>query len=149
MLQLRCGRQDGSGDVGGIGLEDDALATAQGKVYLAVSDGGSGDVAVQRLVERGRLEVDCQGQVGLHVVGCQVGNEVVVACVVAAADGLEAILRLHHFWLGGTGQFCGLDVVKDVGTLCLEVGNMLLHLVGHVATARDDEAAIARACCRL
>ena len=53
------------------------------------------------------------------------------------------MLRLHRFRTGGQCELLGIDIVEYLGTLGFQLGDMSLDRFGHVATARDDQSAIA------
>ena len=84
-----------------IGLHDDTLSAPQGKMNLMVCQGNRHrlDFAIERIEEGGALEVNAQCYVCLNILWRQVGNEIVIARGVLAADGLQSIFRLHGFWL--------------------------------------------------
>ena len=128
-----------------VGLENHRLTAAEGEVETVVVELGGGDVAVEGIKPVGVLEGDGERLDGLDVVGGEVGDEVVVARGVAAADGLQAAVRLHRFGTGGGAEGGGVGVMEDVGTLGFQLGDMGFDRFGHLAGAGDDEAAVASA----
>ena len=71
-----------------------------------------------------------------------------MTCRILAANGFQTMLRLHRFRTGGLCQLLAIDLVEYLGALSLEGFDMSLDRFGHVATARDNQSAIACASSR-
>ena len=89
------------------------------------------------------LEIYTQLNVTLDVTGRQVGNEVMVARGILAADGFQAVFRLHGLGLGGSIHLGHVRAIDDLGTLSLHGLDMGFHLLRHVAAAGNDEGLVA------
>ena len=68
-----------------------------------------------------------------------------VSVDIAAADGLQSQQRLHDFWFGCLCHFFFVDAIHHVGTLRLQLLNVLPHLVGHFPAAGNDQPFVAGA----
>ena len=60
------------------------------------------------------MEVYCQGNGGLNVFGCEIGNEVVMAIVVLSANGSQSTLCTHRLCQGEMFHFLGFLTIDDV-----------------------------------
>ena len=71
-----------------------------------------------------------------------------VAVGILASDSFQAQLGLHGFCLRCFTHLFLVDAIDDMGTLSLELFDVLSDVLGHLSTAGDDESLIACAALR-
>ena len=86
-----------------------------------------------------------QGNGRGNVVLGEIGDEVMMAHAVAAANHLQSELLSEKLWLGGLCHCFGVVALDNLGSLRLEVGDMLDYVAGHDVIARDDKTLVAGA----
>ena len=66
-----------------------------------------------------------------------------IARRIPAADSLQATFRLNGFGGGSLSERRGIYIIKDVGTLRLQLFNVGFYALRHLSRTRDDEALVA------
>ena len=102
-----------------IRLQDDGFARTQIQQNTLSFGHGFAYFTCHRIKQGCVFEINRQRHHLAHIIGCQIGNEVVVAGSVAAAYGAQSVFCAHRLWFCGLFHLSGVDAVDDVGTLCL------------------------------
>ena len=124
--------------------EDPALSTLQMYVQYIVAELSSMISARHRIVPQGSVLACSQRHLCLDVVVGKVGDEVMMSKWVVASYQFQSVQTSHQFWGGSLCHSRSVVAFDNLGSLRLQLRDVLYHITGHNIIARDDESLISR-----
>ena len=104
---------------------------------------GSITLACQGIEPHGILKVHTRDDILIDIIRRQVGNKIMIARGVLAADSLQSIFRLHGLRFGCSIHRIHIRAIDNPGTLSLHGLNVGPHLLRHISATRNDKGLIA------